>query len=196
MTDLTLYSATPSRGLANQWLLEELGVAYNLILLDLDLNEHKSDEYTAINPMGKVPALVHGTTVVTESSAINMYLAEQFSDHGLSVSQDSPARGAYLRWCTFAPITAEPSLMAKALNLTHPEYEPFAALDTVAATLRDALRDKDFIVDDRFTAADIAIGSFVYWGFNLIPILPRHPELVDYWERLSQRAAWVSANND
>ena len=195
MTDLTLYSATPSRGLANQWLLEELGVAYNLVLLDLDQNEHKSDEYTRINPMGKVPALVHGSNIVTESSAINMYLAEHFSDNGFSISADSPSRGAYLRWCMFAPITAEPSLMAKALNLTHPEYEPFAPLDTVAATLRDALKDKEFIVDDRFTAADVAIGSFVYWGFNLIPILPKHAELVDYWERLSQRPAWKSANS-
>ena len=195
MTNLTLYSAQPSRGLANQWLLEELGVAYELRLLDLDQDEHKSDEYKAINPMAKVPALVHGSTIVTESSAINMYLAEQFPEKGLSVALDSSLRGDYLRWCMFAPITAEPSLMATALNLTHPSYEPFADLNVVAETLRLALKNREFIVGDSFTAADVAVGSFVYWGFNLIPILPQHPELVDYWSRLSTRPAWIKSSD-
>ena len=190
MSELTLYSANPSRGLTNQWLLEELGVSYELKLLNLELNEHKSDEYVAINPMGKVPTLVHGSSIVTECSAINMYLAELFPKMGLSIPAGSVHRGAYLRWCMYAPITAEPALMAKALNLTHPSYEPFADLDSVAETLRLELNGREFIVGESFTAADVAIGSFLYWGFNLIPILPKHEELVEYWQRLSQRPAW------
>ena len=190
MSEIVLYSANPSRGLANQWLLEELGVSYQLRLLDLEKDEHKRKEYLAINPMGKVPALVHGDTVVTESSAINLYLAELFPEQGLAAPAGSPFRGDYLRWCLFAPITGEPSLMAKALGLTHPEYEPFAELEVVAETLRLALSSREFVVGDSFTAADVAIGSLIYWGLNLIPILPRHKELEDYWERLSQRPAW------
>ena len=83
--------------------------------------------------------------------------------------------------------------MAKALNLTHASYEPFAALNTVAETLRIALEGREYIVGNTFTSADVAIGSLVYWGFNLIPILPKHQALVDYWERLSRRPAWQRA---
>ncbi|MEM7096745.1 MAG: glutathione S-transferase family protein [Pseudomonadota bacterium] len=194
MTDITLFSARPSRGLTNQWLLEELGVPYTLRMLDIENNEHKSKDYRAINPMGKIPALKHGSTVVTESAAINMYLADLFPEQGLSVPVDSPLRGEYLRWCMFAPITAEPALMAKALDLTHPLYDPFADLDVVAQTLSAALESREFIVGDSFTNADVAIGSLLYWGFNLIPILPKHDPLVRYWERLSQRPAWLEAN--
>ena len=85
--------------------------------------------------------------------------------------------------------------MATALNLTHPAYEPFADLNVVAETLRLTLKDREFIVGDTFTTADVAIGSFVYWGFNLIPILPQHPELVDYWSRLSKRPAWIKSSD-
>ena len=193
MAELTLYSANPSRGFMNQWLLEELGVPYQLKLLDLDTDEHKSADYLAINPMGKVPALLHGDTLVTEAAAISFYLAEQFAERGLSVDPASPLRGSYLRWCFFAPVTIEPSIVSKAFGLSHPDYKPFADVDVVAQTLRAALADREYIVGDRFTAADIAIGSAIYWGLELMPVLPKHPELVEYWTRLSKRAGWKSS---
>ena len=162
MSTPVLYSANPSRGFMNQWLLEELGVTYELKLLDLDTDEHKSPEYVAINPMGKVPALVHGDTLVTEAAAISFYLAEQFSDGGLSVDPASPLRGSYLRWCFFAPITIEPAIVSRAFGLSHPDYKPFAEPEAVGETLRIALEDREYIVGDHFTAADVAIGSAIF----------------------------------
>jgi len=193
MPDLTLFSASPSRGFMNQWLLEELGVAYDLRLLDLDANEHKTPEYLDVNSMGKVPALLYGDTLVTEAAAINFFLAEQFPEKSLFIEPSSPLRGSYLRWCFFAPITIEPSIVSKAFGLTHPDYKPFADVETVGETLRLVLSEREFIVGDSFTAADIAIGSAVYWGLELMPVLPRHSELVDYWTRLSRRPAWKAA---
>lgn len=192
MTDLTLFSAAPSRGFMNQWLLAELDVPYELKLLDLDAEQHKEAEYLAVNPMGKVPALVHNDLVVTEAAAISMYLADLYPEKGLTVVLDSEDRGSYLRWCFYAPVTIEPAIVSKAFGLTHPDYQPFADIEVVAETLRLALDGKKFIVGNRFTAADIAIGSAIYWGLELMPVLPRHPELVEYWERLAERPAWKS----
>lgn len=190
MTNLTLYSANPSRGFMNQWLLEELGVAYELKLLDLDANQHKEAKYLEINPMGKVPSLVHDGVVVTEAAAISMYLADLYPEKGLSVLPGSALRGPYLRWCFYGPVTIEPALVSKAFGLTHPDYQPFADIEVVADTLRAALAGREFIVGDSFTAADVAIGSAIHWGLELMPVLPRHPELVDYWTRLTARPAW------
>jgi len=190
MTELTLYTAVPSRGFMNQWLLAELDVPYELKLLDLDKNQHKESDYLAINPMGKVPSLVHDGAVVTEAAAISMYLAELYPAKGLSVAVGSPLRASYLRWCFYGPVTIEPALIAKAFDLTHPDYQAFADVEVVGETLRLALTDREFIVGDSFTAADIAIGSAIYWGLELMPVLPKHPELVSYWTRLAKRPAW------
>jgi len=95
-----------------------------------------------------------------------------------------------LRWCFYGPVAIEPALVSKAFGLTHPDYQPFADIEVVADTLRAALAGREFIVGDSFTAADVAIGSAIYWGLELMPVLPRHPELVDYWTRLAERPAW------
>ena len=192
MSDITLYSASPSRGFMNQWLLAELDVPYELKLLDLDANQHKTPEYRALNPMGKVPTLLHNGVVVTEAAAISMYLADLYPEKGLSVAAGSKLRGAFLRWCFYGPVTIEPALIARAFGLSHPDYEPFADIEVVADTLRLALSDREFIVGDSFTAADVAIGSAIYWGLELMPVLPKHSELVDYWTRLAERPAWKS----
>ena len=107
MSNVTLYSAMPSRGMMPHWALEESGIEYNLQLLDLDAEENKQPDYLALNPLGKVPTLVHGDTVVTESAAIVAYVAETFADGGLAIAPGSPERGAYLRWLHFAAGSAE-----------------------------------------------------------------------------------------
>ena len=193
MSNLTLYSANPSRGFMNQWILAELDVPYELKLLDLDAEQHKQPDCLDINPMGKVPALVHGDTIVTEASAISMYLADVFPEKGLSVDSSSKLRGSYLRWCFYAPVTIEPAIVSKAFGLTHPDYQPFADIEVVAETLRQALTGREFIVGNRLTAADIAVGSAIYWGLELMPVLPKLPELVDYWQRLAERPAWKAS---
>ncbi len=196
MTDLTLYTAMPSRGMTAQWLLEELDIDYNLRVLDLASEEHKRPEYQAINPMERVPALVHGDTVVTESAAIVTYLAETFENGRLSIAPGSPARGAYLRWLHFAAGSAESSIIWEMLRASTPDlvdnaqYKPFADTASVTATLREALTGREFILENRFTAADVIIGSTLMWGLTLAPVLPQDPVLLKYWQALAARPAW------
>ena len=190
MADLVLYHAVPSRSMVVHWMLEEIAEPYDIELLDLDKDEHKRAEFLAINPLGRVPALRHGERILTETAAICTYLAEAFPAAGLDVPAGSPQRAEYLRWMFFAPVTAEPAIQWRMLELEHLEYQPFASADEVAAVLRDAVRDREFIVGDRFSAADVMIGATIMWGTRLMPMLPPHPEIVEYWQRLELRPAW------
>lgn len=195
MADLLLYHAVPSRSMTVHWLLEELGEPYEIKLLSLEAEEHKTPEYLAINPMGRVPTLVHRDLVVTETAAICAYLADAFPNANLGVPFDSPLRGSYYRWLFFAPVSAEPAILWRALGdvETAADYRPFAEVEDVASTLRSAVAGKEFVVGDHFTVADIMIGATIMWGTRLMPVLPAHPELVEYWERLEQRPAWQRA---
>jgi glutathione S-transferase len=195
MSEVIAYHAVPSRGMIVHWMLEEVGEPYDLRVLDLDADEHKTPEYLAINPMGKVPALRHGDQVVTETAAICAYLAEAFPSAGLNVPVGSALRGEYLRWMFFAPVTAESAILWATLgDLTSAvDYEPFARIDAVTATLRSAVRGRRFIVGDHFSAADVMLGSTLMWGMRLMQVIPEHPELVAYWEGLEDRPAWQRA---
>ena len=190
MTDLTLHYAIPSRGFVTHWLLEELGQPFERRILDFDKEEQKTPEFLALNPMGKVPVLVHGDRVVTETNAICLYLAEQFPAAGLNVPVDSPLRGDFLKWMFFSPATIEPALVGAAFGFTAKDYEPFPKVETVADVLRQAVAGREFVVGDTFTAADVVIGSALNWGLTLMPVLPKHPEFLEYWGRLQQRPAW------
>jgi glutathione S-transferase len=195
MTDLLLYHAVPSRSMTIHWLLEELGEPYEIELLNLEAEDHQRPEYLAINPMRRVPTLVHGDVVVTETAAICAYVADAFPDANLGVPVDSPLRGSYYRWLFFAPVSAEPAILWRALGevKTEVDYRPFAEVEDVADTLRSAVAGREFVVGDQFTVADIRIGTTIMWGTRLMPVLPAHPELVEYWERLGQRPAWQRA---
>ncbi len=192
MNELTLYYAVPSRGIIVHWMLEEIGQPYETKILSLEDEEHKTAEYMAINPMGRVPTLVHGNVVVTETAAICAYLAETFPEAGLDVPVGSLNRGAYLRWLFFGPVTAEPSVLWASLGevKTEVDYKPVAELDDVVNVLAAAVKDKEFIVDGHFTTADVLIGSTIMWGTQLMPVMPERPELLEYWARLEKRAAW------
>lgn len=195
MPDLVLYHSVPSRSMTIHWLLEELGEPFELRLLDMSRDEHKTPEYLAINPMGRVPTLLHGDVVVTETAAICAYIADAFPNANLGVPVDSQARAAYYRWLFFAPVSAEPSILWRSMGdaVSGVEYKPFAEVEDIANTLRIALAGKEFIVNDHFTVADIMIGSTIMWGTQLMPVLPDYPELTEYWARLSQRPAWRRA---
>src|SRR3954463_12744351 len=103
MADLTLYHASPSRSSVALWMLEEIGEPYDIKLLKLSEDEQQTPDYLAINPMGKVPALRHGDTVITEVAAICTYLADAFPEKKLAVPTGSPRRGVYLKWLFFGP---------------------------------------------------------------------------------------------
>lgn len=187
---LTLYTAVPSRGAIVRWMLEEVGAPYEVRVLDLMKGEQLRPEYLAINPMGKVPALRHGRTVVCEVAAICCYLADAFPAAGLAPAIGDSSRGPYLKWLFFGPSCIEPAVIAKVMNWQGGKRGMigWADLDTVVGVVREAVAKGPYILGERFTAADVVIGSQVRWGMQF-KTLPELPEFKAYAERLEARPA-------
>lgn len=188
---LVHYHAPQTRSFTIRWLFEELGSPpHELKVLDLKKGDHKSAQYLAINPMGKVPAIAHGGTVITETGAIAIHLADLFPEAGLAPPAGDPARGTYLRWIVFSHAALEPAVTDHALKrepgsastLGYGSYE-----DTVTA-LAGALAKGPYILEEKFSAADVVIGSGIRWML-MFKILPERPEFTRYAARLSERPA-------
>lgn len=191
MADLILYHAAPSRSSIVRWMLEEVGEPYEIKLFDLMKGENRQPDYMAVNPMGKVPALAHKGTVVTEAAAICAYLADEFPHARLNVPVGDPKRGTYFRWLFFGPSCIEPAITHRAFPrkeeprrgmLGYGDFE--TTMDVVAA----AVEPGPWLLGDHFTAADVVVGSGLRWGtmFNLIP---SRPEFDAYIARLNERPA-------
>jgi glutathione S-transferase len=191
MPSLTLYHATPSRSSVVQWLLDEIGEPYDVHLLDLKKGDQKSPAYLAINPMGKVPALRHGDSVVTETAAICCYLADAFPAAGLAPAIGDPRRGPYLQWLFFGPSCFEPAMM-EATFKREPAPPPSAAgwgsFETVLDRIGAAVAPGPFLLGQQFSAADIVIGSGLIWG-TMFKAVPSRPDLDAYMDRLNARPA-------
>ena len=191
MTDLSLFHSAPSRSSIVRWMLEEVGEPYRLHLLDMKRGEQREPAFLAVNPMGKVPALKHGEVVVTEAAAICLYLAEAFPKAGLDVPVGDPRRGAYLKWLFFGPSCLEPAVTDQAYKRVAEAPRGalgYGDLQTVLDVLADAVRPGPFILGDRFTAADVVIGSGLRWGM-FFKMLPERPEFLAYTARLNERPA-------
>ena len=191
MANLTLYHASPSRSSIARWMLEEIGEPYDLHVLSLANGEQRRPDYLAVNPMGKVPALKHGDTVITEAAAICTYLADEFPQARLNVPVGDPRRGTYLRWLFFAPSCIEPAITDRAFPR---KEEPrrgmlgYGDFDTVMAVVAEAVEPGPYLMGEQFTAADVVLGSTLRWGM-MFGILPKRPEFVAYAGRLEQRPA-------
>ena len=191
--DLIFYTNPMSRGRIVRWMLEEVGVSYDTVLLDY-ATTMKAPEFLAINPMGKVPAIVHRGVVVTECAAICAYLADAFPDAGLA--PPLAERADYYRWLFFAagPIEAAVSDKARGVEVT-PEQRPmvgYGSYETVVDTLEEAVRGREHIVGDRFTAADVYVGAQVIWGCQF-GTLPKRDAFTAYTDALTSRPAYQRA---
>ncbi len=192
MAKLTLYHAAPSRSSIVHWMLEELGQPYDIHLVSFKKGENLKPEYLAINPMGKVPALRHGDTVITEGAAICAYLADEFPQAKLNIPVGDPRRGVYLKWLFFGPSCVEPAIMEK--RFPRKEDPPRAALgfgeyETVVDVLAKAAgAASPYLMGQQFTAADVVIGSGIRWG-TIFGLLPQRPEFAAYSARLAERPA-------
>jgi glutathione S-transferase len=191
MADLTLYHASPSRSSVTLWMLEEVGAPYDIHLLHLSKDEQKAPAYLAINPMGKVPALRHGDTVITEVAAICTYLADAFADAKLNVPVGSPGRGVYLKWLFFGPGCLEPAMTDRVFP--RKEEPRRAALgygdyDTAMNVVAQAVAKGPYLMGEQFTAADVVVGSNIRWGM-VFKMVPERPEFLDYAARLAARPA-------
>jgi glutathione S-transferase len=189
---LVFYTNPASRGRIVRWMLEEVGHPYRTELLDYP--SMKAPEYRAINPMGKVPAIRHGETVVTECAAICAYLADAFPAAGLAPA--GAARGAYYRWLFFAAGPVESAVTNKALNFVVPEGRErmagYGSFADVMDALEYAVSQNDYIAGSQFTAADVYVGSQIGWGLMFKSIDPR-PAFERYWARVAARPAAVRA---
>jgi glutathione S-transferase len=189
---ITLYHMPKTRSQAIMWFLEELGEPYEVRYLDREKGEIKSPDYLAINPMGKVPTVVVDGTVITERPAISAYLADLYPHKGLAPAPVDPARADYLKWLFFSVGCIEPAFMEKFNNWqVDPTMAAWGSYPLVIKTLETGLAGKSYLVGDRFTAADVNIGSMVYFGqlFGLI-----EGEIFRaYTERLTARPAFLRA---
>ena len=196
MTDkITFYHNPQSRGRIVHWMLEEANAPYEVKVVDFEQKEHKSPEYLAINPMGKIPAIVHRGTVVTECAAICAYLADAFPAAGLAPALDDPKRGSYLRWLFFGAGCVEPAIIDHMFSRPPPSrpaamgYGNYA--DTLS-TLEKALTPGPFVLGEVFSAADVYLGSAIGWGLSMKAIEPR-PVFGTYLARIGQRPAYQRA---
>jgi glutathione S-transferase len=196
MADLLLYHAAPSRSATVRWMLEEVGEPYDIHLVKLAEGEQQKPEYLAVNPQGKVPALRHKGVVITEVAAICAYLADEFPKAALNVPVGDPHRGVYFQWLFFGPSCIEPAITDRAF----PRKEApragalgYRDIDQLTDIVARAVAKGPFIMGDRFTAADVVIGSAVRWG-TMFKLLPERPEFGPYVARLAQRPALQRAD--
>jgi glutathione S-transferase len=197
MTDndkIVFFHAPNSRSGGTLTLLEELGAPYELRALNMQAGEQRQPAYLAINPMGKVPAILHGDVLVTEQVAINIYLADLFPAAGLTPTVGDPRRGSYLRWMAFYAGCFEPALVDKAMKREPgaTAMSPYGDFETVMATINAQLRAGPFILGQDFTTADVLWGTALLWTTKF-GLVPETPEIKTYIERTTNRPAAIRA---
>ncbi|WP_323846153.1 glutathione S-transferase family protein [Microbulbifer magnicolonia] len=189
--ELIFYTNPQSRGRIVRWMLEEVGVPYKTELLEYG-GSMKSPEYLSINPMGKVPAIVHSGNVVTECAAICAYLAEVFPQAGLA-PRDDREKANFYRWLFFTAGPVEAAVTNKNVFGSEPDADKQMMLGygnyaNTMDTLSLAVKANPFIAGERFTAADVYVGSHIGWGMQF-GTMEKRPEFVDYFARLQERPA-------
>lgn len=194
---ICLYFFPGTRAVRARWMLEELGLPYELRLVDLHQGAHKRDEYLAIHPLGKVPALKIGKTVLFESLAICLYLADYYPQSALAPEIASPDRAEYYKWMAFSTGTLEPAIIEQSRRRKSlesgvnyidmgPALTPFKQ---AMAYIDNTLASRMFLLGNNFTAADLMIGSLLIWadGMELLTDFPHAKTWVD---RLRHRPAY------
>lgn len=195
MTDLTFYTHPQSRGRVIRWMLEEVGAPYETVVLGY-MASMKGADYLAINPMGKVPAIRHGDTIVTETAAICAYLADAFPEAGLAPPAQSRLRGPYYRWLFFAAGPVEAAVTNKALKVEVSDeqraFVGYGSFETAIDNLENALRPGPYICGDQFTAADLYVGSQIGYGM-MFGSIEKRPSFEEYFGRLQARPTAIRA---
>ncbi len=187
-----LYYAPRTRASGVLTLLEELDVPYELRVLNFQLGEQRKPAYLAVNPLGKVPAIVHHGALVTELGAIFIYLADAFPQKRLAPAIGDALRGPYLRWLVFYGSAFEPAIVDRSMNRAPapPSRSPYGDFDGVMALINMQLAQGPYLLGERFTAADILWGAALRWtvGFGLVP---ESAHISAYVERVTARPCFA-----
>ena len=194
MGKIVLYHSVASRAFIPLWMLEELGIAFEIADTDIRTRKHKRPEYLAINPMGKVPALSDDGVVITEGPAICLYLADKYGYGTVAPAIGDADRGPYLKWMVYSTAVFEPAAwLPPAVTEADRSGYGWGHPDTVFATLEDVLTKGPWLLGDRFTAADVALGGLfgIAW-FNRK--IPDRPAFRAYFDRINARPAYQRAS--
>ena len=191
--NVTFYTNPQSRGQIARWMLEEVGAEYRQEILEYGTTM-KSEEYLKVNPMGKVPTIVHNDKIVTECAAICAYLADVFPEAGLA--PDVNDRAEYYRWLFFSAGPLEAAIVNRTLEVTvKEEQEPmvgYGNYDRVLDVLSERLQSSPYIAGEQFTAADVYVGSHVLWGLHF-GTMDKRDGFEEYAARLVERPAFKAA---
>lgn len=189
MSDLVLYHHPFSRAAGVVWMLEELGRPYRLEHVDLTKGVQKTDALRALNPMGKIPILVDGEAVVTESAAIGLYLADRYAPGRLAPALDSAQRGTYLRAALIPSAVIEPAAMAKMNEWkVNTGQAGFGDYESVLATIDALIGEGPYVLGEQFSMADVILGGNLRYMLRFKMIAPT-PRFTAYAERLGERPA-------
>ena len=191
MQKLTLYTNPHSRGTNVRWMLEECGADYDTVAVRFGA-DMKAPAYRAINPMGKVPALTHGDTILTETVAILTWLAERYPEKALIPEAGSDARGEYYRWLCFAlhlEYAAVDRMRAIENSAELRTAIGYGDFDTAFAVLKARLRGREYLIGDRFSALDLYYSGLLQWLIQRAQVLPAESVYLDYMNRHLARPA-------
>jgi glutathione S-transferase len=184
---LKLFYAPQSRASTTLWLLEELEQPYELELVELSAPDGVPESYRATQPHKKVPALLHDDAVITERAAIAIYLADRFPEKGLAPAVSDPARGRYLTWVVYCDSVLDPAIAAKLQGWQYaPSSISFGTFEDMHANVERTLTRRPYIAGDTFTAADVQLGSAVFWARHTLGLFEQ-PVFDDYLARLAAR---------
>jgi glutathione S-transferase len=192
---ITLFHSPNTRSTASRVLLEELKADYSLHVLNMKAGEQRAAAYLKINPMGKVPAVLHGEALITEQVAIFIYLADLYAEAGLAPALGDSLRGPYLRWMVFYGSCFEPAVIDRAQKRAPAPLamSPYGDYDTMFATVTGQLEKGDYLLGSRFSALDILWGTALIWmtAFKLVEALP---VIQAYTARINARASIALVN--
>ena len=185
-----LYHMPQTRGGTTLWMNEELGDVCDLKLINLRKGEGRTPQFLKVNPMGKLPALEHKGVVVTEAAAICAYLADAFPSAGLAPATSDPRRGVYYRWMFFAPSCIEPMMLDRLGKVTRENATAagHGDFERVMASIEQALSNGPFILGDKFSAADVVMGSTLFFA-TMFGAIPKEGRIKDYVDRIAARPA-------
>jgi len=190
---ITLYHSPASRAFTAYWMLEELGVPFEVRTVDIRKGEQKAAAYLKLNPAGKVPTLTDGPVVVSENPAIAIYLADRYGYGSLAPKINEPDRGAYLKWMVYSSAVVDPVASLHEQKIDLPGFNfSFGAFDDMVQVLAGVLKGQKYLLGGRFTAADVVLGGTLS-RLLYQKVLPQEPVLLDYNARLTARPAFHRA---
>jgi len=185
---MKLYYNPQSRAVIAKWMLDEYGVAYEIVPIDVKKREHKTPEFLQINPAGKLPALVDGDSRIFENTAICLYLGDKFPEAKLAPKIGAPERGRYLSLMVYSTSQLEPAMGDALLDVSTLPQRGWTDFETVKDVIEKELGDGPYLFGDWFSAADVMIGSMFVWK-RMWGRPPDRPKLEAYVDRLLERPA-------